>query len=232
MKFTDLPIHVLDAIITYGTLDMRDVRQLRYVVPEVLPNAHAAQRTIAKAWRAFQATRELQRRVFGILGYGPALSCDDLTRLLAAGANVDTRSFSGTTPLFYLAMLWGGPDDLLHCWLDAGADVTVKSQSRSSALFFCRTAPIATRLIQAVDVNTRNDAGSTALINAASSGWCDVVHVLVAAGADVRVKDYYGRTALCIARSLRLSCTRCLEEHTRWTLPWFRKRIRSLRNSF
>jgi len=48
-------------------------------------------------------------------------------------------------------------------------------------------------------VNSRDDHGQTALMNAARQGHVDLVRVLVAEGADLDVRAKYGLTALMLA---------------------------------
>lgn len=48
----------------------------------------------------------------------------------------------------------------------------------------------------AVDVNTKDKLGSTALINASSEGHLEIVKFLVSKGADLNIKNKYGYTAL------------------------------------
>jgi ankyrin repeat protein len=50
-----------------------------------------------------------------------------------------------------------------------------------------------------VDVNAKDENGSTALIEAARYGHDDVVRALLARGADLKAKDKDGKTALMLA---------------------------------
>src|ERR671926_62370 len=49
------------------------------------------------------------------------------------------------------------------------------------------------------DVNATNERGSTPLLEAARFGHDDICRVLIAAGADLKVKDKDGKTALMLA---------------------------------
>jgi uncharacterized protein len=60
---------------------------------------------------------------------------------------------------------------------------------------------IAQRLIAAhCDVNTRNDAGQTALMMAALFGQTDVVKLLLSDGAKPELQDKAGNTAMSLAQ--------------------------------
>lgn len=62
------------------------------------------------------------------------------------------------------------------------------------------TEAVKSLLAKGVDVNAKDDVGSSALIVAASGGHIEIVRLLLDAGADVNTRDKYGRTALSEAR--------------------------------
>ena len=67
-----------------------------------------------------------------------------------------------------------------------------------------------------VDINLRNNEGSTALINAAADGHHQCVDLLIKANADINLKDKYGRTALMrAARNGRHECIKLLKTRER-----------------
>merc|ERR1739842_9415 len=83
----------------------------------------------------------------------------------------------------------------------AGADVSALSEEGSSCLHYvCQSqveeaADIANKLIHNIDINAKDYDGQTALHKAAVIGDKKLVLVLLAAGADVTIKeDNFGNT--------------------------------------
>ncbi len=92
---------------------------------------------------------------------------EELARLIAAGADVNTRRFSGETPLMCAARDERACPGVLRMLIAAGADLEL-----------------------------RDEYGGTALMAAVCSGNLEKVSLLVEAGSAVRALDNYGHDAL------------------------------------
>ena len=121
-------------------------------------------------------------------------SCDPVKVNVAitAGANVETKSPDGLTPLGQAAicfdprvvktlldagakvdgsdaqgwtpLMWAQSESVVAALLEAGANVNATNQDGETPLMFAKDAAIARRLIQAgADIHVRNKAGKTAL---------------------------------------------------------------------
>ena len=137
---------------------------------------------------------------------------NDLRRaraLIRLGANVNAKD--DTVQSAYLIATSEGFFELLELTLQHGADIDAKDSYNGTGLIRAADrghADIAGRLIQAgVEVDHVNNLGWTALHEAVTLGdgsqrYVDTVRVLVAAGADVRVRSSRdGATPLSYARS-------------------------------
>jgi ankyrin repeat protein len=110
-----------------------------------------------------------------------ALKVDLMRSLLQAGANPAIATLEGTTPLMAAAGL-GRYEDY----------ATVEEERALAAIRLLVNAN--------VDVNQVNNHGETALHAAAHRGANSLVRFLVSNGADLEMKDKYGRTPLVIAQ--------------------------------
>lgn len=97
--------------------------------------------------------------------------------LLKSGADANLRGALGTTPLIEAAFWSYTPEQSLK---------------------------ISTALVEnKANVNFQNDLGNTALINAVRNGNAETVKLLIARGADAKLTNCNGQTALSIAESSR-----------------------------
>jgi ankyrin repeat protein len=111
-------------------------------------------------------------------------------RSIQAGANVNLADKSGTTPLMHAAIYSDAA--CIRLLLDKGADPNTANQAGATALMWSAGNPEKIRLLLAKDaaVNARANSGRTALsIAAQNAGNIEGVNLLLAKGADVRVKD-------------------------------------------
>jgi len=89
-----------------------------------------------------------------------------LTKLLAEGANVNTKEpTGGSTPLIFAAI--AGQAGVAKILIDKGADVKAKNNDGNTALhtaaFFCKAEVVALLIEKGADVNAKNSVGQTAL---------------------------------------------------------------------
>jgi ankyrin repeat protein len=129
--------------------------------------------------------------------------------LIDHGANINEREKSkfGTTALIRAALIGGTP--LVKLLLQKGADPNVRSAMGGTALIAaCVSRENPDSILERVKlilekggkVNTINSYnGSTALMSASSLGRIEVVKTLLAAGADVKIKNKKGQTAMDLA---------------------------------
>lgn len=121
-----------------------------------------------------------------------------VSALLEAGADVDARSLSGRTALFF-AVKADRLKAVRHL-LEAGAEVESRDRDGWTPLMLASRdgrQKIVSRLLAAgADPNAQSDAGWTALMWAAWHGHVAVAEELLAAGADPNRQSYAGGTAL------------------------------------
>ena len=135
--------------------------------------------------------------------------------LLAAGADPNTRlqgsdinvpggaGIPGRTALILAA--YGGHVEVARELLAAGADVNLLDGGGFSALWVAASGNRlgvmnALLAVDGVDLNQSALLGRTACCEAAARGHVAIVERLLEAGADVELRDDYGRTALHWAR--------------------------------
>jgi ankyrin repeat protein len=146
--------------------------------------------------------------------------------LIKKGAQVDTRTKDGTTPLFNAAV--GGCKGNAEVLLANGADVNAKNNRNETPLHVAvmefsiasfstmqdRIELVKLLIDRGADVNARDNRQYTPLHNAVAWGWfkqsppdhpeCKatykaIIQALLEKGADPNIKDSSGRTALTLA---------------------------------
>ena len=115
---------------------------------------------------------------------------------LETGDKLTDVDASGWTPLMYAASSYG--DSPLKEIVEAGVDVNARSKKGETALMASAvTGMVDEDLLKAgAEVNAVNDDGMSALMLLVQHGDPDEVEALLRAGADARMKDSKGRTAL------------------------------------
>ena len=113
--------------------------------------------------------------------------------LIDAGADVHTKNENGCSPLHYACE--SGALDVVKMLVEAGAGVRVTDNTEGTCLMFaadCGHTETVRYLVglPEVDVNHQDSEDWTALHHARRDA--DVVQVLIDAGADIEMKNYYG----------------------------------------
>lgn len=111
------------------------------------------------------------------------------------------RAENGETPLMRAARR--GEDRVVEALLAHGADACALDDDGNGTLWFaslCGAPATMRRLVQAgAPVDHANDDGITCLMQAAASGWVEVVDLLLALGATTRISAPDGRSAFDMA---------------------------------
>src|SRR5437764_6851432 len=110
-----------------------------------------------------------------------------VTKLLADGADVNSRDSRGNTPLMYAAAV--GSADVMRQLMAAGADVNAKNSFEATALMWCTSNLDKVRLLvdKGANVNAHDKPGRSPLFIAAMhDGNSAAVRLLVQNGADLK----------------------------------------------
>lgn len=122
--------------------------------------------------------------------------------LLSRGANVDSVSHSGGTPLVELFEAGITEEVIIRALLDEGADIDARDNDGLTALHHAVVLePEVPRIVgllleKGADVNVRDEGDASALHKAAGLDNVRTVEMLVREGADVHAEDEAGDTAL------------------------------------
>lgn len=121
---------------------------------------------------------------------------EEFQSALATGDKLTDVDASGWTPLMYAAGSYG--NSMESALLKAGVNVSARSKRGETSLMASAVTGMADEdLLKAgADVNAVNKVGMTALMLLVQRGDPDEIKILLKAGADARLKDASGRTAL------------------------------------
>ena len=142
-------------------------------------------------------------------GYGEIASMliDNMADINMAGSCV--QNAQGTTAL--MASSWYGQTKVVEMLIHRGADVMLKSDNGWTALMWASDSEqkscVEALIPHVVDVNEKDKEGWTALMHASKCKYtnCDEsVKVLISAGADAKLVNNDGETAMDIARNERV----------------------------
>jgi len=134
---------------------------------------------------------------------------DVVSNLIERGVDLNIQGYDGYTALTFAA-LNGYPVQLVVNLLNNGADPDLKTNYGDTPLILASIrghTEIVDNLIKGgADLNAQNNDGQTALMSAANYKnkgiMLDIVHLLLKAGANRRIKDEKGRRAVFYARRL------------------------------
>lgn len=137
-------------------------------------------------------------------------------RLLNAGADVDERDISGSTPL--MAAARNGNLEIAGLLLDKGADVEAISRYGWTALMEAAWSGKldAARLLldRGANADTKDEYGRTALMRVVETGNIEMVKLLLDRGSDARAAETDGWTAMRTATRRRdVEIVRLLVKH-------------------
>jgi len=135
---------------------------------------------------------------------------------LAAGDRLTDVDASGWTPLMYAASSYGNSP--LSEIVKAGVDVNARSKRGETALMASAVTGMANEdlLNAGAEVNAVNDDGTTALMLLVQHGDPDEIETLLKAGANARMKDSKGRTALDYLNAANCGSPIVHEKDPRW----------------
>ena len=125
--------------------------------------------------------------------------------LLAAGADVSlVHPVSGDTPLMTL-MESSDIGATMRAFIEAGADIHARARNGETLLMRAIRKASTHEVVNLIDAGVQIDQrhgedGSTALMLAVDSGDIDAVRELLKAGANARLLDVDGRSAMMLAR--------------------------------
>ena len=126
-----------------------------------------------------------------------------VAHLLENGANINAqKTWCLTTALIEAS--YNGHIETVKLLLDNGADVTISDKFGRTALARSNHYPDIVQLLldkgaHKSRINTQDNYGNTALINAVQCNNLDLVALLLNHGADIDTKNNFGNTALALA---------------------------------
>ena len=122
-------------------------------------------------------------------------------KIIHMNAIIDIKDKNWDTP--FMLALKAGSDDIIHCLMKAGCNVTIPDRSFNTALHVAskdgRTSLILPFIKAGLDINIKGSGGVTALMFACLGGHYEIVHILLRHGANVDMKDRHRATPLIYA---------------------------------
>lgn len=129
-----------------------------------------------------------------------------LEKLLEQGTDINTRNNAGATAL-HIAITNRANDKVINWLMNSGADIYLTDENGNHALHIAAQArnehmiaSLSRSLINQPHLNSKNDAGDTALHIAISNNvQPTIITLLVGFGANIEIEDAEGNTALHLA---------------------------------
>ena len=119
-------------------------------------------------------------------------------QLVATGAYLEARNSDGITPLMFAAQ--EAHPSVVAFLMESGAQVNARNNQRETALLFAgrgENSHVIEDLLKSLDDTAyQADVATIEKLEAVSEGLCDVVRLLLAAGADANAADVYGHSPL------------------------------------
>jgi ankyrin repeat protein len=132
------------------------------------------------------------------LSYGDHGNEQTVHLLLEAHADPNNAGSKGITPLHLAAM--NGKIEIFRMLVKAGADIRKPDNDGHTPLHYAMSHEIITELLAlGAAIDQQDQQGRTALHHVASSNYIDKALVLIARGADLKLRDHYQQTPVDIA---------------------------------
>ena len=120
--------------------------------------------------------------------------------LIDHGADIQAGEQRGMSPVRYASQA-DSDNDILKLLLEQGARPNARDEHGDTALTWAQVGASRLLLDHGADIETRNNEGTTPLMEAAEFGDTAKIRLLLARGAKLNVKDNKGRKALDYART-------------------------------
>ncbi|MCC6697217.1 MAG: ankyrin repeat domain-containing protein [Candidatus Hydrogenedentes bacterium] len=193
-------VDLVELLLEFGaTFEQRDALGDTALIAAVRNKQTGMARYLLEKQVDLEARNAIEGTALSEAAAGGSTECAAL--LLLRGANVNTRSQRGMTPLM-LALCTGiySDSNIYRLLMDSGARIDDRNKNGETALMHAaRNAPVAILndlIARGADPLALNNTGATALMYAARGGRVENVRRLIESGVEVNAADSEGRTSL------------------------------------